>query len=88
MTRDWKSCQLDSKKEDWARAMKDEKMGWPNISDLKGWKSEIAALYFVRGIPHMLLLDENNRIVAKTLLKRNWKENRGVVKRIRCDKNE
>mgnify|MGYP002551160206 CR=1 FL=1 len=58
---------LDSKKEDWARAMKDEKMGWPNISDLKGWKSEIAALYFVRGIPHMLLLDENNRIVAKNL---------------------
>lgn len=54
---------LDKKKENWAKAIKDDKMTWLNISDQSG----IAALYFVRGIPHTLLLDENNRIVAKDL---------------------
>ena len=39
-------------------------MTWPNIMDeQKG----ISARYLVRGIPHTVLLDENNRIVAKNL---------------------
>lgn len=58
---------LDNKKEEWAKAIKDDKITWPNISELKGNNSEIAARYFVRGIPHTILLDENNRIIAKDL---------------------
>lgn len=58
---------LDEKKQDWAKAMKDDKITWLNISDLKGWKSEIVARYFIKGIPHTILLDENNRIIAKNL---------------------
>lgn len=55
---------LDKKVEEWAKAMKEEKMGWPNIIDVE---SRIASLYLVRGIPHTILLDENNRIIAKDL---------------------
>lgn len=58
---------LDEKRQEWAKTMAAEKMTWPNVSDLKGWKSDIAALYFVKAIPCMLLLDENNRIIAKNL---------------------
>lgn len=58
---------LDTQKQDWAKTLTTDKMTWPNISDLKGWKSDIAALYFVRGIPCTLLLDADNRIVAKNL---------------------
>ena len=58
---------LDEKKEDWERAMKESHMTWINISDLQGWRSSIAALYLVRGIPSTFLLDENNCIVAKNL---------------------
>lgn len=58
---------LDEKKQEWAKAMKNDKITWPNISDLKGKNSEIAARYFIRGIPHTILLDEDNHIVAKNL---------------------
>ena len=39
-------------------------MKWLNILDVR---QQIATRYFVRGIPHTLLLDENNRIIAKNL---------------------
>ena len=55
---------LDSKVPDWQQAMVVEKMKWLNILDVR---QQIATRYFVRGIPHTLLLDENNRIIAKNL---------------------
>ncbi len=55
---------LDSKPQDWVKAMQDEKMTWSNIMDQK---QEISSRYLVRGIPHTILLDENNRIIAKDL---------------------
>ena len=58
---------LDEKRDAWVKAIEEMEMKWPNISDLQGWRSGFAALYLVRGIPHMVLLDENNRIVAKNL---------------------
>ncbi len=58
---------LDEKRDAWVKAMGEMNMKWHNISDLQGWRSGFAALYFVRGIPHTILLDENNHIVAKNL---------------------
>ncbi|MFA6806897.1 MAG: thioredoxin-like domain-containing protein [Bacteroidales bacterium] len=58
---------LDKKKQDWVKAIQDDKMDWKNISDLKGPASDIANLYCVKSIPHVLLLDENNRILYKNL---------------------
>ena len=62
---------LDNKKQEWAKAMKDEKMSWKNLSDLRGQASGIAALYCIKSIPHTLLLDENNQIIAKDLRGKN-----------------
>jgi thiol-disulfide isomerase/thioredoxin len=36
---------------------KRKKMPWAQVYDGKGWKSDIAQLYEIRGIPHMLLVD-------------------------------
>ena len=58
---------LDDKRESWEQAVNDWKMTWINVSDLRGWKSEIATLYGIESIPFTLLLDENNRIIAKNL---------------------
>lgn len=58
---------LDTERQNWEKAMKDEKMNWSNITDLKGWKSEIVGLYCVKGIPCTFLLDEHNNIIAKNL---------------------
>ena len=52
----------------WKQAIADDGLVWYHGSDLKGMKqSPVAQLYGVTAIPHTLLLDENNRIVAKNL---------------------
>lgn len=58
---------LDSKAEAWEKGVKDLKITWPQLSDLKGWKNEGAALYGVRSIPHTILVDKDGTIVAKNL---------------------
>lgn len=58
---------LDNNKEAWMKAIEDDKLTWNHVSDLKGWGSEAAKLYAVNGIPHLIILDENNVIVAKNL---------------------
>lgn len=58
---------LDDNKEQWIKAIEDDGLIWKHGSDLKGWQSDAAQLYMVNAIPHTILLDENNRIVAKNL---------------------
>lgn len=58
---------LDDNKSKWVQAIMQDGLPWLNGSDLKGQASEIARVYNVRQIPYTLLLDENNRIVAKNL---------------------
>lgn len=61
------SISLDSDKDAWVKAIEDDKLTWNHVSDLQGWQSAAAQLYAVNGIPHVLVLDENNVIVAKNL---------------------
>ena len=58
---------LDNNKEAWVKAIADDGLVWKHGSDLKGWQSAPAQLYSVTGIPHKVLLDENNKIIAKNL---------------------
>ena len=58
---------LDDDKSKWVQAIMEDGLPWLNGSDLKGQASEVARVYGVRRIPFTLLLDEDNRIVAKNL---------------------
>ena len=58
---------LDNNKEAWVKAIADDGLVWKHGSDVKGWHSAPAQLYSVTGIPHTVLLDENNKIIAKNL---------------------
>ena len=58
---------LDNNKEAWLKAIEEDKLVWNHVSDLQGWGCAAAKLYAVSGIPHMVVLDENNVIVAKDL---------------------
>ena len=58
---------LDNNKEAWVKAIADDGLVWKHGSDLKGWQSAPAQVYSVSGIPHTVLLDENNKIIAKNL---------------------
>lgn len=58
---------LDEKKDKWEQAIKHDNLDWPQVSDLKGWESSVAALYEVRAIPMNFLLDKDGKIIAKSL---------------------
>lgn len=62
------SLDQPGKKEDWIKAIeKDGLQGWPQVSDLKGWQTEIGKLYAIDAIPQNFLLDPQGVIVATNL---------------------
>jgi len=58
---------LDDKKSKWLEAIKKDGLPWIQVSDLKGWKNEVAVLYGMEGIPMNYLVDKDGKIVAKGL---------------------
>lgn len=59
---------LDEDAEKWKKAIKEDGMTWTQVSDLKGWGSEAVEKYnILRGIPYMVLVDGNGRILADNL---------------------
>ncbi|MGW8317318.1 MAG: TlpA family protein disulfide reductase, partial [Bacteroidales bacterium] len=58
---------LDRDKESWIKAIADDNLTWPQISDLKYWDSEGAELYGVSSIPHSVLIDRKGIITANDL---------------------
>lgn len=58
---------LDNKLEAWKKAIKDDGIEWGQVSDLKGWDTPMTKLYDFRGIPYLVLVDGEGRIVAKNL---------------------
>jgi peroxiredoxin len=58
---------LDRQKDKWIKAIKDDKLDWTQVSDLKFWNNEVAQLYGIKSIPQNFLVDPNGIIVAKNL---------------------
>ena len=58
---------LDQKKEDWVKAIADDKLPWTHVSDLQYWSNSAAKTYAVSAIPANFLLDETGTIIAKNL---------------------
>ena len=58
---------LDNNAEAWKAAIKQLGMTWPQMSDLKGWQSEAAALYNVRAIPATIFIDQSGNIMGREL---------------------
>lgn len=54
-------------KENWLKAIEDDKLTWDHVSDLQYWGSAAAKLYGVNSIPHSILLNPEGVIVAKNL---------------------
>jgi peroxiredoxin len=56
---------LDKQKESWKKAIDNDQLDWTHVSYLKRWDDPIAAIYGVRSIPQLFLLDENGVVIAK-----------------------
>lgn len=55
---------FDTKAEAWKAAIKNLNMKWPQLSDLKGWKSAGKDIYGISSIPSSILLDKEGKIIA------------------------
>lgn len=58
---------LDTDSAKWVSAIKEWGMPWPQMSDLKGWKSQAIQLYAIGTIPHLILIDQDGIIVARNI---------------------
>ena len=58
---------FDQNKEKWLKAIKDDKLIWPQVSDLKGWNNAAGKLYGIRSIPQNVLINKEGIIIAKNL---------------------
>jgi peroxiredoxin len=58
---------LDQSKEEWLKAISDDKLTWTHVSDLKYKGNEAAKLYAVSSIPSNFLLDEKGVIIGRNL---------------------
>jgi len=58
---------LDENKDKWLAAVEKDGLAWTQVSDLKGWKNEVAGLYGVNAIPQNFLIDPSGKIIGKNL---------------------
>ncbi|MGI4871602.1 MAG: redoxin domain-containing protein [Janthinobacterium lividum] len=58
---------LDQSRDWWLKAVADDRLTWPQVSDLKYWNNAAARLYAVESVPQNLLLGPDGRIIAKEL---------------------
>lgn len=58
---------LDASEDRWKAAIKDNKMNWPQMSDLKQWETAARPIYMFSSIPHTILLDPQGIIIEKDL---------------------
>jgi peroxiredoxin len=61
------SLDAESARAAWLKAIASDGITWTQISDLKGWKNEAAALYGVSSIPQNFLIDPNGVVIGKNL---------------------
>ncbi len=68
---------FDTNRDKWLKAVKDDRLTWTQVSDLKGWGNEAGKLYGINLIPANVLLDKDQKIIASGLrgeqLFKNWR---------------
>jgi len=58
---------LDRSREAWIQAIRDDKLFWSQVSDLKFWNNSVAIQYRIQSIPQNFLIDPNGKIIGKNL---------------------
>jgi len=60
-------CSFDQDRDKWVRAIRHDHLAWAQVSDLKGWGNAAGKLYGINSIPANVLLDKDQRIIARNL---------------------
>ena len=61
------SVSLDANKMLWLNAIKQDKLEWQQLNDLKGWDSPVARMYGIKVIPMNYLINREGVIIGKNL---------------------
>ncbi len=61
------SVSLDSSRENWIKAVKNDGLLWTNVSDLTGMDNYVSKLYSVQGLPANYLIDAQGKVIAKNI---------------------
>jgi hypothetical protein len=61
------SLDRPGQKEAWVKAIMDDKLTWPQVSDLSFWSTPVVAAYGFNGIPFNVLVDPQGKIIAQSL---------------------
>jgi Peroxiredoxin len=61
------SLDKEDGKKNWLKAIKDDKLAWTHVSDLKFWRSEVVPVYRIEMIPYNVLVDPEGKVVAENL---------------------
>lgn len=62
------SISVDESRPAWLNAVQKDGLSWPQLSDLRGFNSPVLKQFALVGIPYVLLIDQNYRILATTLV--------------------
>ena len=56
---------LDTDKEAWTKAIKDDGLAWEHVSDLGGWDNAVGMQYMVHFIPQNIFVDQDGKIIKR-----------------------
>lgn len=59
------SISIDSKKEDWLKAISEDRLPWPQVWDLKGGENEVYRMFGLNAVPNYFLVDPEGRVVNR-----------------------
>ena len=65
------SLDRPGQKDNWTKAIAQDKLTWTQVSDLNFWESPVVALYDLKGIPFNVLVDPAGMVVAQELREQN-----------------
>ena len=57
---------LDRDHDSWIKGIKDDKLEWTHVSDLKYWDSEAGRMYNISSIPQSYFVDQTGKIVLQS----------------------
>ena len=58
---------LDKDKDSWKKAIAQDHLNWPQMSDLKYWNSQAVETFGFQGIPFNVLVDPSGKVIAQEL---------------------
>ncbi|WP_065217833.1 MULTISPECIES: thioredoxin family protein [Butyricimonas] len=80
------SISCDTDREAVASAIKEYQMEWPQIAEFMPWQNNVfAQVLYLQGLPCVILLDENNRVLAFV---QDAKQLRPLIKSLLTDDNK